>query len=641
MALLLILTSFLTLLTTFKVNRNEDCLRSAFLKASVVHGLIFSIITELLSSKQSLTFEGVAFEWSLLALINCSILVLLAYRNSNSLNLLQIPKKIWIKFKSQALYSKFVISGVIIVLSISLVIALIAPPNNYDSMTYHMPRVMHWIQNRSVAHYPTHNLRQISFSPGVSYIVTHLQILSGGDRFANCIQWFTFLGSVLGISLIAKNLGGVQTQSIAALVCASIPMAIMQSTTTQTDLVVSYWLVCFSYFIFRSSKYSKSDLFWLSASLGLAILAKPTGIIFGIPLLIIFGLRTQGAFVFFPSLFFLVKSTIVSGIILIFSIVLSLPSYYRNYGTFGNFLGTDTGTRNTNIGVIELISNLLKNLALNLPFPGVWSLVENVHKYILKLDVNDSATTMEGNSFAFDSLWRILLPDEDFVGSPVHFTLLCSAIITLIAAVGLRKTKNLSGLLELLVGNIIGLLLYCLLLKWQMWANRLLLPFFILTAPVTGYFIACCLPKTIQRTLSVILICIAIFYSITPIHRPLVALPSSRSHLSQSESILQLKHENIYFSGYGKFIKPAYTKLANLVKENKCRSIGLDIGSDDWEYPIWTLINSKDSTTSKIKHVNVKNESQSLAPEFFDSDLCAIFTRKGVDIKFYVKPNKS
>ena len=36
-----------------------------------------------------------------------------------------------------------------------LFLALLYPPNNYDSMTYHMARVAHWIQNQSIGHYPT------------------------------------------------------------------------------------------------------------------------------------------------------------------------------------------------------------------------------------------------------------------------------------------------------------------------------------------------------------------------------------------------------------------------------------------------------------------------------------------------------
>ena len=48
--------------------------------------------------------------------------------------------------------------------------AIVAPPNTYDSMTYHLPRVMHWIQNQSVAHYPTHIPRQLHFPPGAEFI---------------------------------------------------------------------------------------------------------------------------------------------------------------------------------------------------------------------------------------------------------------------------------------------------------------------------------------------------------------------------------------------------------------------------------------------------------------------------------------
>ena len=46
------------------------------------------------------------------------------------------------------------------------IVALTAPPNTWDSMTYHMPRVEHWIENRNVEPYPTHILRQLSLGPG-------------------------------------------------------------------------------------------------------------------------------------------------------------------------------------------------------------------------------------------------------------------------------------------------------------------------------------------------------------------------------------------------------------------------------------------------------------------------------------------
>jgi hypothetical protein len=72
-----------------------------------------------------------------------------------------------------------------------LVTALVAPPNNYDSMTYHMARIAHWLQNGSVRFYPTHNPRQLHLAPFAEYAILQFQVLTGGsDRFANAVQWF-------------------------------------------------------------------------------------------------------------------------------------------------------------------------------------------------------------------------------------------------------------------------------------------------------------------------------------------------------------------------------------------------------------------------------------------------------------------
>jgi 3-methyladenine DNA glycosylase AlkC len=60
-------------------------------------------------------------------------------------------------------------------------------------MVYHMTRVQHWIQNRSVAHYPTHVLKELHRNPWAEYALLHFQVLSQGDRLANLLQWSSMM----------------------------------------------------------------------------------------------------------------------------------------------------------------------------------------------------------------------------------------------------------------------------------------------------------------------------------------------------------------------------------------------------------------------------------------------------------------
>src|SRR5262249_2538151 len=123
------------------------------------------------------------------------------------------------------------LAGVVIIAATTGFIALVAPPNTWDSLTYHMSRVMHWAQNRSVSHYPTHIQRQLHHTPWAEFAILHLQLLSGNDRFANTVQWFAMLGSVTGVSLIAKQVGAdARGQIFSAVIAATIPMGILQAS---------------------------------------------------------------------------------------------------------------------------------------------------------------------------------------------------------------------------------------------------------------------------------------------------------------------------------------------------------------------------------------------------------------------------
>jgi hypothetical protein len=229
----------------------------------------------------------------------------------------------------------------------------------------------------------------------------------------------------------------------------------------------------------------------------------------------------------------------------------------------------------------------------------------------------------------------LILPDEDFVANPIHLILIICSIGTYLFLS--RKAKSSPHIAQLSVCSIFGFLLYCLLIKWQTWANRLLLPFFVLNAPFVAYFINRFVARNSRIFLIGVIVLISIFYSLTPIHHPLIALPQKWTHHSQSASILTLDREDIYHSSYGKEIRSAYVLLNNHVLDKNCKFVGLDIGDDDCEYPIWTTLMKEEIDSFMIKHVNVQNASQNANSEFPDKEVCVLFEKKGKRIKIYTR----
>lgn len=96
--------------------------------------------------------------------------------------------------------------------------------------------------------------------PWAEFAIIHFYVLSGGDRLSNGVQWISMLGNLTGVSLIAKQLGGTkESQLLAALIAASLPMGILQASSTQTDYVVTLWLVSFLISCFGSCMYRSGN----------------------------------------------------------------------------------------------------------------------------------------------------------------------------------------------------------------------------------------------------------------------------------------------------------------------------------------------------------------------------------------------
>jgi hypothetical protein len=419
-ALLLLCFAFV-FLTCLAASTDSD-LRTVFLSASVIWGLIVAAITETLSALQFLTPSGAVGSWAIANLISASSFFIAA--RSGKLNI-RLPA-----------ISRTPASEILLVLGVAglmvatAVAALVAPPNTYDSMTYHMARIVHWIQNRSVADYPTAILRQLYSNPWAEFAVAQLQLLSGTDRLANLVEWFSMVGCILGTTLIVKELGGnARGQLLTAVVTVTIPIGILQGSSTQNDYVLALWMVCVVYWLLIAKRSTETNLGacrMLGASVGLAILTKATAYVFALPLLVWFMLgraRTE-------------RAKALKSIALIALTVLAINSghYLRNLDLFRSPLGpfADNGGQakytNSGVAITTIVSNIVRNASLHLDVPistvnvtveaGIRSLLRRIG-----IDADDPRTTWNGFQSHIPMEWT----GETYAGNPLHFFLMSFA----------------------------------------------------------------------------------------------------------------------------------------------------------------------------------------------------------------------
>ena len=164
--------------------------------------------------------------------------------------------------------------------------AIIFPPNTVDVLTYHLPRVAHWIQAGNVEFYPTNIERQLFNNPFAEYTILHLQILSGGDFYANLVQFFSFVSLGIVASLIAAKFRLDKFyQLLTVLIVSTIPIAILQASSAKNDLVVSLFICCFLYFYIQAAENNElSNFIFAGLALGLALLTKGNAYLYCFPI---------------------------------------------------------------------------------------------------------------------------------------------------------------------------------------------------------------------------------------------------------------------------------------------------------------------------------------------------------------------
>jgi len=428
----------------------------SFVAASVIWGVFVVLVTEVLSVFHWITWMSVLLCWVLFVVV----LVIGVVRTSA----FTFPR---LSVNCPSIYE----TSVLIVIAVVGVTAFVAPPNTADSMQYHMSRVMHWIQNGSVGHYPSHILRQLFMKPWAEYAIMHLQILTGGDRLANGVQWFSFVGCAVGISLIARYLGGNRkTQGLAALLAVTLPMAILEGSSTQNDLVLSFWLVCFVACILSYKKNPTHLKLWaIGASLGLAVLTKPVGYMYAFPFLVWFiASRRQE----------IGKCLIIVGLSVI---AINGVDYMRTTWLFGWPLGSrGDNYANELLTFGAFISNAVRNMSIHAALPlEAWNtfierIIVQLHQ-VLNLSVNDPRTTMQEVVFKVYPINA----NEDMAGNPIHFVLGLGTFFIFFINKKYRTQKPMVGLV---ISVLAGISLLSFITTFQTFSSRFHTPGFLLMA---------------------------------------------------------------------------------------------------------------------------------------------------------------
>ena len=122
-----------------------------------------------------------------------------------------------------------------------LVLGLTVPPNNGDSLTYHLTRVAAWAQHGGVYWVPNAPTARINeFQPLAEQELLFLFVATGKGALYALPQFFAELAIVAAIYLGARRLEfGSRQAACAALLFASLPLVALEASTSQNDLVAA------------------------------------------------------------------------------------------------------------------------------------------------------------------------------------------------------------------------------------------------------------------------------------------------------------------------------------------------------------------------------------------------------------------
>ena len=547
------------------VNRHWGWRRS-LLRSLVIWGIWIVASTEVLSLFHGITGLGLSLVWTAFIAVCLSGL----YRS----------RKPQAGLKGKNFVSGKLLVPIAAIFLLTGLVAWLAAPDTSDSLNYHMPLVAHWAQNRSVEHFSTGIEQQNSRPPFAEYAILHFYVLGQGDRLANFVQWLAMCGSVIGVSLLAALLGAAPVgQYLAAIFVASLPMGIVQASSTMNDYVVGLWMVCvaeaFLSIWLEANTVETISVGFLAGAAGLAIATKPTAFAYLLPFALAMAILLLRRVSLARFAGFLVMTLFVCG-------ALNAGSMLRNTITYGNPMEPSQAALHTNElhDWRGLVSNLLRNAGLQASTPWaqvnyqISRLIQGIH-FKMGVALDDARTTAHGE-FWIRPVSAVV--GEDTAPNPLHAYLIVAMVI--FAMVMHKKVRwTTSAYLVMVLATFV---IFSYIFKWQIFGSRYHLPFFVLMGAVVGVMLDAFAKRWVEYLLIAIFSLSALWPLLGTESRPLLLLLQK----STFSSAFSASHQEVDYLG----INPgnnAYKEITTRIQDKQCREVLLMLGGASPEYYWW------------------------------------------------------
>lgn len=468
------------------------------------------------------------------------------------------------------------------------------PLINYDSLTYHLPRIMHWIQNQSVEYYMTSIPRQLFNGAFAEYWMMHIFLLTLSEKSYSIVQFAAYMISAQAIYSICKMLKINQWYSyIAVVFWLTSPIALAEALSTQNDIVAGMWTILGVYYVLGMMTVCKAEYsnvkkeIWhcfvcLSICTAFGYLTKGTApltlIAFwgGGGLVLIYRERWK----LFNALKMLIVAVAAMGILI-------LPTCIDNYRLWSSIFALENYD-NVLIGKISpryILVNIVKNIGLHMGSSLTW-LNHYLEKAILgltglfRIEIQDPAITFN------PAIPYAIAPSYDWDSATVPL-LLGSILIS--SCVLLYCWKRNDWLQKCYICMVLSA---CVIvfgsIKFQPWITRLTIPVTIAASILPALAIEKCkvgFCKYFLVTGGIICALLTAFMSGDYLFK-FAKMNESEGEYEISEPTTDLQKA-----------------LKEVIEDNMYDKVGIIIGSDTVEYPIWHTLMENGICSVQIEHI--------------------------------------